>query len=396
MALLLFPLVAYLAAVAYLVAWLIRQVSTTFNRVRDWQHQRSIVFSMKAWNKVGDNKDGLINLAGALLGGAAAIWLAQVFIREWLLIVFVVLAVLSEEMRISTKEMQLLEVLIFFNRLATHNEGGQDLFEALSKVIQECLEGEVQQSVRESVFRRRSGESFEGSLKAIRGINPFLDEFALTLQLSGWQNGLGLNIILSQLIARVGRKWDRTSRSLYVKDKYRTYVLFGRSVVVSSLWLILVSRSSAITLAMTDRAVIVLIILTLSGLGIIFYLFLTKQLLRRFLAVSIFILSLAAYANSLIVPIPAWIQVETISYQSDGMRDASLVTSQFTPLNQGMSVSLTSAFLNEPAISETPNPTSTPTPTVMATKTLLPPALIATTMSAQEFDLCCLHSRQPR
>jgi hypothetical protein len=133
------------------------------------------------------------------------------FIREWLLVIFVILAVLSDEMRVSSNETLLLEVMIFFDRLAAQNKNHQNLFETLPSVIQELPEGRVQKGVLEAVLHRRSGESFENSLKAMRRIDPILDEFVLTLQHSGLQNVVGLSIILNRLRLRAGRKWDRVS-----------------------------------------------------------------------------------------------------------------------------------------------------------------------------------------
>jgi hypothetical protein len=139
---------------------------------------------------------------------------------------------------------------------------------------------------------------------------------------------------------------------------------------------------------MPDRAVIVLAILALLGLGFIFFLFLTRRWLRRSLAISIFIIALAAYANSFAVPIPAWIQVETISHQSDSVRNTRTVTSKISTFYQGLPASFLSATLNKPPISGTSNPTSTPPPTAVATMILNPPVLISTPVIPQDINLC--------
>ena len=277
--------------------------------------------SLKAWGRIGEENGIFIYFIGMLFGGLATLWLMHIFVQEWLLVIFVVLAVLSDEMQVSSTETLLLEVMIFFDRLAAHIEDNQDLFEIFTNVVQELPEGRVQKGVLEAVLRRRSGESFENSLKAMRRIDPLLDEFVLTLQHSGWKNGPGLNIILNRLIGRAGRKWDHASLSLLIKDKSTTCVQFCRGAFITALWAILISSSSALNHVMPDRAVIVLAVLALLGLGFIFFLFLTRRWLRRSLVISIFIIALAAYANSFAVPIPAWIQVETISHQSDSVRN---------------------------------------------------------------------------
>lgn len=396
MALRLFPLLAYLAAVAYLISWLIRQGGAIFLRVRAWRLQRRVLYSMRAWIKPSESKDGLFYLAGALLGGVTVFWLVQVFIREWLLVIVVGLAILSEEMRISSKEIRLLEVMVFFNRLATHIEGTHDLFEALAKVVQELPEGSGRKAVREAILRRRSGESFEGSLKAMRGMDPLMDELILTVQLSGWQSGPGLNIVLNQLLVRAGRRWDRASRRQSIKDRCRAYVQFSRGAFVAALSVILFSTSSALNLVMPDRVAIGLAFLALFGLGFVFYFFLARQWLRRSLAVSIFIVATIAYANTLTVPIPAWIQVETISHQSDISRDTSMVTFQISTQNQELPPSFLPASLNMPPVSGNFILTSAPAPTAVATVILNRPVLISTSVIPQEFDLCCPRSRHPR
>lgn len=184
MALRLFPLVAYLAAAAYLICWLFSQLQVIYQRVRAWRLKRRMVFSLKAWSKVGKGHDILIYMLGALLGGLVTFLLVQVFILEWILVVFVVLAVLSEEMRASLKETQLLDVMVFFDRVLAQNDQSQDFFETLTKVIQELPEGKLQKSIREAALRRHRCTSFENSLKVMRGIDSFLNEFVLTLQLT--------------------------------------------------------------------------------------------------------------------------------------------------------------------------------------------------------------------
>ena len=354
------------------------------------------MLSLKTWGKVSEENGIFIYFIGMLIGGLVTLWLIYIFMQEWLLVIYMVLAVLTTEMMISSTETLLLEVMIFFDRLAAHNKNHQKLFETLPSVIQELPEGRVQKGVLEAVLHRRSGESFENSLKAMRRIDSILDEFVLTLQNSGGQYVPGMNIILNRLIRRAGRKWDRASRSLLIKDKIKTYLQFSRVAFIAGLWVILMSSSSALNHVIPDRAVIVLAVLVLLGLGFIFILFIIRQWLRRSLVVSIFIITLVAYANSLIVPIPAWIQVETISHQSDSVSNTGMVTSQISTLNHSAPASFLAASMNKPLISRTANPTSTPTPTAVAPMSVIPPVLISTPVIPQDFDLCYLQSRQPR
>jgi hypothetical protein len=397
MALHVFPLVAYLAAAAYLICWLLSQSRAIYQRVRAWRLQRRMVFSLKAWSKVGESYEILIYMAGALLGGLVTFWVVQVFIQEWLLVIFVVLALLSEEMRVSPKEKQLLEVMVFFDRLAKHIVDNQDLFEVLTKVIQELPEGNVQKGVREAILRRRSGTSFENSLKVMRRIDSFLDEFVLTLQLSGWGNGPGLGLILNRLLIRAGRKWDRNSRLLLIKDKNRTCFRFGRASLVTGLWVILISNSPALALVMVSRTIIVWSGLALLCSGLVFYFIVFTHWLRRLLAVSIFIIAFVSFANSLVVPIPSWLQVETISHRSDRAGDTSMVIPQISTVHQKLTASFQRpAALNNQPVAEATTPTSITTPTVLPTMTVTPIVFLSTPFVPEVLDPCCLRSHQPR
>ena len=355
------------------------------------------MLSLKSWSKIDEENGIYVYFIGILFGGLATLWLMHIFIREWLLVIFVVLAVLSDEMQVSSTETVLLEVMIIFDRLGNHIQDKQDLFESLTNVVQELPEGRIQKSVLEAVLHRRSGESFENSLKAMRGIHPLLDEFVLTLQHSGWKYGPGLNIILNRLTGRAGRKWDRVSWRHLIKDKCRAYVQFSRGAFITALWVILISSSSALNLVMPDRAVIVLAVVALLGVGFMFCLFLKSHWLRWSIAISIFIVALASYANSLIVSIPSWIRVESVSHHSESVRDISIIAPKISTGQEEVIIPFQlPAALSDPPIAATTHPTSTPTPTAVATMILNRPVLISTPVIPQDFNLCCLRSHQPR
>ena len=397
MTLRLFPLIAYPASSAYLVCWMIHLSWAIYQRVRSWAHPPRMMLSLKSWSKIGEENGIYVYFIGILFGGLATLWLMHIFIWEWLLVIFVVLAVLSDEMQVSSTETLLLEVMIIFDRLGNHIQDKQDLFESLTNVVQELPEGRIQKSVLEAVLHRRSGASFENSLKAMRGIDPLLDEFVLTLQHSGWKYGPGLNIILNRLTGRAGRKWDRVSWRHLIKDKCRAYVQFSRGAFITALWVILIRSSSSLNLVMPDRAVIVLVVVALLGVGFMFCLFLKSHWLRWSIAISIFIVALASYANSLIVSIPSWIRVESVSHHSESVRDISIIAPQISTGQEEVIVPFQlPAALSDPPIAATTHPTSTPTPTAVATMILNRPVLISNPVIPQDFNLCCLRSHQPR
>jgi len=58
---------------------------------------------------------------------------------------------------------------------------------------------EVQKAVREAILRRRSGSQLKEYGCAARD-HPFLDEFIVNLQQTGWQNGPAMPLILNRLL----------------------------------------------------------------------------------------------------------------------------------------------------------------------------------------------------
>jgi len=397
MTLRLFPLIAYPASSAYLVCWMIHLSWAIYQRVRSWAHPPRMMLSLKSWSKIGEENGIYVYFIGILFGGLATLWLMHIFIREWLLVIYMVLAVLSTEMMISSTETLLLEVMIFFDRLAAHNKNHQNLFETLPSVIQELPEGRVQKGVLEAVLHRRSGESFENSLKAMRRIDSILDEFVLTLQHSGGQYVPGLNIILNRLIGRAGRKWDRASWSLLIKDKSRTYVQFSRGAFVTGLWVLVINSFSNLDMVILDRAVIVLAVLALLGLGVLFHLLFTNHWIRRSMAIFILIIALTSYANSLIVPIPSWIRVETISHHSESVGETGIIAPQILTLHEEITAPFQlTAYFNDPSLAAVTNPTSMPTAMATPTMILNPPCLTTPRVIPEILDICLFHSRQSR
>jgi hypothetical protein len=113
----------------------------------------------------------------------------------------------------------------------------------------------------------------------------------------------------------------------------------------------------------------------------------------RFLAVSVFILAFVSYANSLVIPIPSWIQVETISHRSDSVTDTGMAITQMTTVREEKI-----ALLQPPGIFSITivTPTSIPTPTVLPTMTVTPIVFLSTPFVPDVLDPCCLRSPRPR
>jgi hypothetical protein len=146
-----------------------------------------------------------------------------------------------------------------------------------------------------------------------------------------------------------------------------------------------------------DRAVIVLAGLALLGLGVLFRLLFTNHWIRRSMAIFIFIIALASYANSLVVPTPSWIRVETISHHSESVRETGIIAPQISAGREEVSVPFQlSATLSDLPVAAATNPTSTPTATAAPTTILNPPCLTTTRVIPEVSDLCSVQFRQPR
>lgn len=75
-------------------------------------------------------------------------------------------------------------------------------------------------------------------------LDPYLDELILTLGRLNWRTGPALTIVLGRLLQRAGRKWDRASRFMLLKEQARPYVRFGRAAKIAALFILSVSGAS--------------------------------------------------------------------------------------------------------------------------------------------------------
>lgn len=310
-----FSLFADFVAAAYLLGWLFCKLEVLFRVFfarPNWQKLFQGVLSLNPLSRIEYSRVVLITLAGVFFGYLVAVWLSHWFIKEWLLVIFVLLAMGLEEFIVSIREIRLLEVLVFFDRLLAQLKTTPDLFESLAKGVPELLSGIVQKRVHEAVLCRRRGMDIGKSMEQLRGINPFLDEFVLSLKMTSLQGGITLQFILSRLLSHAGRMWDRTSRILLIKDQAKPYVQFGQAAMIAGL-LILFASSPVLTSVWPDRNILFLLILLLLVSGFFFYFSLQHHWLRRFLIIFIFLTAYGLYAGTIHIPIPAWIGVQTLS-----------------------------------------------------------------------------------
>jgi hypothetical protein len=394
-------LVAYLISSAYLMGWFMGQALSLYLSGRSWlfQHQMAgRMLSLKSFSRSGNRIGILISLAGALSGCLITSWFSQWMIKEWLLVSLVILSILSEEFKASNRKTQLLAVIVLLDRIQAHFKPNEDLFDILAKVVQELPTGEVQEIVREAILRRRSGIAAEKSMDALRRIDPFLGEFVLNLQLIGWQNGPVLNLILSRLLQRAGRKWDHTSRIMLIKDYARPYIQFGRAALIVGLSYLLFGSPTGLIAAWPGHTLVVLMVLALLASGFLLFLSLSIKWLRRSLAVLIFLIVLAPYANSIPVQMPYWIQVQTITHNPASLSDFGngsvspmVVDHTQTVLSQStLSIRLLPGSQNGTFVA-----VSTPTFSLTPTSTI-PVSTHTYSIDMEFIDPCCHRFQQPR
>ncbi len=310
-----FSLFADFVAAIYLLGLLFSKLDVFFRMILAWRKQQKALITALLFiqlSRIGDSHLVLIPLAGIIFGCGLVLWLKHWFIQEWLLVIFVLFSMVFEEFSVSTKETLLLEVLVFFSQLLAQLKVTPDLFESMTKVTPDLPIGIIQKRVHEVVFSRRSGIGIGMGMELFRGIDPFLDEFILTLKVTGWQGGATLPVVLSRLLSRAERKWDRTSRILLIKDRTRPYIRFGQVILITGVIVFLIG-SPVLTLAWADRNILFLLILLFLVSGFLLYISLQHRWVRRFLMVFVFLAAYGLYAGMIHIHIPAWIGVQTIS-----------------------------------------------------------------------------------
>ena len=315
-----FSFFAYYISAAYLLGWLFHIIASYIQMIVSWWNQRKMpnrILSVKAMGKIGNNYTFSLILAGILLGILAAFWLTHWFIKEWLIVIIVIMAMFAEEFKVGLDDVLPLEVAIFFNRLLVHHEVDQDLFGALSKVVQELPTGKLQRVARKIILSQRSAIDLEKGMIAFRGIDPLLDEFVLSLQMAGWQSGQVPKLILSRLQIRAGRRWDVTSKLLLFKDRARPYILCGQTAVISSLVIILFFEPITFALAWPDFYIASLLIAFLLSKGLLFCFLTPHKSFRRLLMLLVFLASLGFSTGVIAFHLPAWIGIQTVSHSLD-------------------------------------------------------------------------------
>jgi hypothetical protein len=252
-------LISYLVAVAYLVAWLVYGMRRFSGWVRKAGFIRNLVGKKCSLNPPAQNlpwKDILLAVCGMCLGWALTSWIGALFVKDWLLLFLCGFGVLSQELRPSKRELNLLPVMALIAGLHDQHKEGMDLFDRLSVVVDGLPPGEVQKAVREALQRRRSGFTIEQCCGVLKGLSPFLDELIYTLRLSVWQTVPAFDLALERLRERAGRQWDRTSKALLFKEKVRPLQQFCWSLILGALTFLVIDGRLPFMLVWPSFAVI--------------------------------------------------------------------------------------------------------------------------------------------
>ena len=106
----------------------------------------------------------LLSISGAVFGWSVISWIGAWFVREWLLLILTGFAILINDLRLSTKDVNLFSVMALIAGLHEQREVGPDLFERLAGIVDGLPPGDVQKAVREAIQRRRSGLTVESCL----------------------------------------------------------------------------------------------------------------------------------------------------------------------------------------------------------------------------------------
>lgn len=353
----LLPLISYFTAAAYLAAWLFHQSWALVGQLRAWIFYRKAagrVLSLSALRKTNDRFGILLKILAAAIGifiaNRAANWIS----REWLILILVAAVILSEEFRPSRNAINLLAVTVLMDRIHVYTESGNDLFEVLSRAVQDLPEGEVQQALREALHRRRSGLAAQECLALLRGIDPHLDEFVLTLKHLNWHTGFALAQVADRLHQRAGRGWDRASRFMLTKEHVWPYLRIVRAAIVAAIIVLAYNGVSLHFNAWPSHITVVWLGLGLIAAGLLFYFALTSSWPRRVLAVFLLLLALFPFLNRIGVQSPWWLQIHTVTHVSENVTEsrngvgspASQEQAQHEPLSLQVSVRLSEGDLD--------------------------------------------------
>lgn len=396
----LLPLISYFTAASYLAAWLFYQSWALVTQMRAWIFYRKAagrVLSLSALRETNDPFGILLKILAAAIGFLFANWAANWVSREWLILVLVAAVVLSEEFRPSRNAINLLAVTVLMDRIHVYTESDSDLFEVLSRAVQVLPEGEVKQALREALHRRRSGLAAQECLALLRGIDPHLDEFVLTLKHINLQTGPVLVEVAARLHQRAGRRWDRASRFMLTKEHVWPYLRIVRAAIVAAIIVLAYNGISLHFTAWPSHIIVLWLGLGLIAAGLLLYFALTSSWPRRVLVAFLLMPVLFPVLNRIGIQSPWWLQIQTVTHVSENLSDSR--SSAGSPASQEQAQTRYQDFPELVRLSQDiPIPVlhPVPTPSMTITNSNTPTYLIPSEASEADLEeLCCHRLYQP-
>jgi hypothetical protein len=357
-------LISYFAAVAFLLAWLARLVVAFYWWLSRIGFRRFFGGPRIALHRPGQNSPWnniLLAVSGAVFGMVVISWAGDWFVREWLLLILPGLAILSHELLLTQKDLDLFAILALLAGLHDQREIGSDVFERLARIVDGLPVDDVQKAAREALQRRRSGQPVEQCCQAFSGLHPILDELVFTLRLAGWLASLAFDLALERLTRRAGRQWDRVSRSMVFREHIQPFLSFSQAALLAALAALLVEDIPALKVAWPSYALIGRI-----GAGCILvagmlYAAGSRPWLRRVFGAALMLTSLLPLWQSASLPGLYELQLKSVTYSSaaDPIEQVGWQTARKSGLEEANAYPI----LQTRAVLEPSSPRSTATPT---------------------------------
>jgi hypothetical protein len=236
---------SYVLALAYVSGRLWDLLSIAVRSMQNWlrSHKASgriiSLMLVKDRNIPGDLP---LSFAGWMIGlitmGNAHRWTDL----ERVLLLLLICALSLEELRLPRRRSNLLEVIFLMSKFRTESASRIDIISILKDCLPYLPRGDISAAIEKTVNLSHRGYPIENCLASLRKANPFLEEFVLILEHTGWRTGHALDLALELLSKRAAHKWDRISKTLQFKMQVQPFVVLGRGVVLSGMLVILVLK----------------------------------------------------------------------------------------------------------------------------------------------------------
>lgn len=357
-------LISYFASAAFLLEWLVRLAVAFYWWLKRVGFRRFFSGHRIALRRPGQNSPWsniLLAVSGAVFGTVVISWAGGWFVSEWLLLILPGLAILSHELLLTKKDLDMLAVLALLAGLYDQREIGPDPFERLVKVVDGLPVGDVQKAAREALQRRRSGQSVEQCCQAFSGLHPLLDELVFTLRLAGWQASPAFDLTLERLTRRVTRQWDRVSRSMVFREQIQPLLSFSQTALLAALASLVIADIPVLTVAWPSYAVIGWVGFACLLVAGVLYAAGSRPWLRRVFGVALMLTSLLPLWQSASLPGLYELQLLSVTYSSAA--DPNEQVGGQTTRKSGLEEANTYPSLQTQAVLKPSSPLSTTIPT---------------------------------